>query len=103
MDGPKPAQGAKDKRGVTKANINLIDLAGSERCDKSHAKGKTLQEGKAINQGLSSLGRVISQLGQAIAKAEREGKDIPTGRDLGGLGWRTSKLTFLLRDQIHHT
>ena len=40
----------------------LIDLGGSERLLKTNAKGKLLEEGKAINLSLTALGDVINAL-----------------------------------------
>lgn len=58
-------QKSKDKSGEMMqktSQINLIDLAGSERADSTGATGDRLKEGSAINQSLSSLGNVISAL-----------------------------------------
>jgi len=38
------------------------DLAGSEKVEKTEAKGTTLEEAKKINQSLSALGNVINAL-----------------------------------------
>jgi len=45
------------------SKLNLIDLAGSERADKTGATGSTLKEGAMINQSLMALGNVINALG----------------------------------------
>lgn len=45
------------------SKVNLIDLAGSERCSKSKVRGNQLEETKAINKSLSALGDVIMSLG----------------------------------------
>ncbi|KAF4705775.1 hypothetical protein FOZ62_025804, partial [Perkinsus olseni] len=42
--------------------INLIDLAGSERQEKTHSTGSVLREANSINQSLSALGMVIKHL-----------------------------------------
>ena len=44
------------------SNINLIDLAGSERAGSTGATGERLAEGAKINASLSVLGKVISTL-----------------------------------------
>ncbi|KAH7428263.1 hypothetical protein KP509_10G083700 [Ceratopteris richardii] len=62
----------------------LIDLGGSERLLKTDAKGRILEEGKAINLSLSALGDVISAL-------QRRQSHIP---------YRNSKLTQILRDSL---
>jgi hypothetical protein len=54
-----PATGAKKTR---TSEINLIDLAGSERAESTGATGDRLKEGAQINKSLSALGNVISAL-----------------------------------------
>ena len=44
--------------------LNLIDLAGSENCNKTLAKGKVLKEGININKSLLALSNVINKLSQ---------------------------------------
>lgn len=70
----------------TVGKLNLIDLAGSERVDKTGAGDdkKMFDEAKNINMSLSCLGDVIHALG---AKQ----KHIP---------YRNSKLTHLLQDSL---
>lgn len=44
------------------AKLNLVDLAGSESVKKTGNVGSTFLEGVNINQGLLSIGKVISAL-----------------------------------------
>jgi len=70
---------------VTRSKLNLIDLAGSERLNKTEATGAMLEEAKSINKSLSALGNVM----QALSKTASGSNHIP---------FRDSKLTFLLQD-----
>jgi len=72
---------------TTTSALTLIDLAGSERLDKSHATGDRLKEAQAINKSLSALGDVIQALGER-------------GKAGGHIPFRNSKLTYLLQDQL---
>ena len=47
---------------VTASKINLIDLAGSERVNKTGVIGQRMEELKKINKSLSALGDVIAAL-----------------------------------------
>lgn len=69
---------------VTISALNLIDLAGSERLNRSKVTGDRLKETLAINKSLSSLGDVISSL-------KSNSSHVP---------FRNSKLTYLLRDSL---
>jgi len=70
----------------SQAKIHFVDLAGSEKQKKSGATGARLKEGIGINQSLTTLGRVISDL------TKPGGKAVPPFRD--------SKLTLLLKDAL---
>ena len=69
----------------TEGELNLIDLAGSERTKESGVEGQAMKEANAINKSLSSLGDVISAMGDAKAK------HVP---------YRNSKLTHLLQNAL---
>lgn len=51
------------------SKISLVDLAGSERADSTGAKGTRLKEGANINKSLTTLGKVISALAEAVSFA----------------------------------
>jgi len=53
---------ATGKKTTRTSEINLIDLAGSERAGSTGATGQRLKEGAQINKSLSALGNVISAL-----------------------------------------
>ena len=57
------AENAKLNASVV-GQLNLCDLAGSERVDKSGAQGQTLTEAKNINKSLSALAHVFESLNQ---------------------------------------
>jgi kinesin family member C1 len=67
---------------VRHGKLVLIDLAGSEKIDKSGVQGEQLKEANAINVSLSSLSNVI----QALSKKQ---KHVP---------FRDSTLTYLLQN-----
>eukprot|EP00930_Biecheleria_cincta_P035247 TRINITY_DN24251_c0_g1_i1.p1 TRINITY_DN24251_c0_g1~~TRINITY_DN24251_c0_g1_i1.p1 ORF type:complete len:781 (-),score=210.65 TRINITY_DN24251_c0_g1_i1:31-2316(-) len=68
------------------SQTHLVDLAGSERAGRTKATGDRLKEGAAINQSLSTLARVISEL------AKKGKKKNPPFRD--------SKLTYILKESL---
>jgi hypothetical protein len=72
------------------ARVSLVDLAGSERQSKTQASGAALKEGAAINQSLSTLGLVISE----IVK-QQAGKG-----HVAHIPYRSSVLTWLLRESF---
>ncbi|KGL78295.1 Kinesin-like KIF14, partial [Tinamus guttatus] len=75
-------------RSIT-SHINLIDLAGSERCSATQTVGERLKEGVSINKSLLTLGKVIS----ALSEQSQNGKKtfIP---------YRESVLTWLLKESL---
>ena len=68
--------------------LRIIDLAGSERLDKSGSHGALLTEAKHINTSLSALALVIEKL---QAKKNSDSEHIP---------YWDSKLTYLLRNSL---
>ena len=67
--------------------LYLVDLAGSERVKKSRSTGDRLHEAKSINSSLSALGKCIAALSE-------------TGKSIGHVPFRDSKLTRLLQDSL---
>ena len=87
---------AKHNRETKKATdkvslINLIDLAGSERANKTGASGDRLKEGCNINKSLTALGNVISALADNASGSSHRKKVVP---------YRDSKLTHLLKNSL---
>jgi hypothetical protein len=68
------------------SKISFVDLAGSEKVNKSKPTINQLKEAKAINQSLSSLKDVIRSL-----SAGTQNQFVP---------YRNNKLTHLMRDSI---
>lgn len=66
---------------VLRGQLNLCDLAGSERVDRSGAQGKALAEAKNINKSLSCLSGVFTAI-------NNKSQHVP---------FRDSKLTYLLQ------
>lgn len=69
---------------VLRSKFTFVDLAGSERVAQIGAEGRLRSEGIDINQGLSTLGRVINSIAEKAAH-------VP---------YRDSKLTKLLQDAL---
>ncbi|GAA6019601.1 hypothetical protein JCM11491_002819 [Sporobolomyces phaffii] len=86
-DSFSPSNGGTDSWSLVTSKFHFVDLAGSERLKRTSALGDRAKEGISINAGLSSLGNVISALGDPTKKATH----IP---------YRDSKLTRLLQDSL---
>ncbi|KAH0618349.1 hypothetical protein JD844_017461 [Phrynosoma platyrhinos] len=71
------------------SRVNLIDLAGSERCSTARTSGERLKEGVSINKSLLTLGKVISALSEQ--NQSRTKVFIP---------YRESVLTWLLKESL---
>lgn len=65
--------------------LHLIDLAGSEKVEKTGAEGTRLEEAKKINKSLTTLGIVITALSE---------------NRKGHIPYRDSKLTRILQDSL---
>ena len=78
----------KDSIDIKKSRICFVDLAGSEKVDKTLVKGKSLDEAKSINKSLSELGNVVSALNE-----KANGKS-------AYINYRNSKLTRLLQNSL---
>ncbi|ESL11943.1 kinesin [Trypanosoma rangeli SC58] len=74
----------------SRAQLNLIDLAGSERLAQSGAKGDSMWEAIHINKSLSALGNVVSKL---VEHAKHKGRRIH-------IPYKDSKLTYLLQSSL---
>ncbi|XP_051003454.1 kinesin-like protein KIF14 [Acomys russatus] len=80
-------EGEEHEHRIT-SRINLIDLAGSERCSTAHTSGERLKEGVSINKSLLTLGKVISALSE-----QASGKRV-------FIPYRESVLTWLLKESL---
>ena len=83
---PVEAMAAAEDWVTIDSKLHFVDLAGSERLKNTGASGDRAKEGIAINAGLASLGKVISQL-----STRHSGTHI---------SYRDSKLTRLLQDSL---
>ena len=69
--------------------LYFVDLAGSEKVEKTQASGKVLDEAKMINLSLSALGNVIN----ALTEPKKNGKEVH-------VPYRDSKLTRILQESL---
>ena len=74
----------------SRAQLNLIDLAGSEKLNQSGATGETMREAIHINKSLSALGNVVSKLVDQVKHKDRR-IHVP---------YKDSKLTYLLQSSL---
>ena len=68
-----------------------MDLAGSEKVERTGAEGKLLDEAKTINKSLSALGNVVNALTTLTFSPQGRANHIP---------YRDSKLTRILQDAL---
>ncbi|KAM4534065.1 kinesin-like protein KIF15-A [Odontesthes bonariensis] len=73
---------------IRMSQLNLVDLAASERQKDTPSEGSRLKEASSINRSLMCLGQVIMAL-----------VDVSNGKTRH-ICYRDSKLTFLLRDSL---
>eukprot|EP00611_Tribonema_gayanum_P016098 TRINITY_DN2807_c0_g1_i3.p1 TRINITY_DN2807_c0_g1~~TRINITY_DN2807_c0_g1_i3.p1 ORF type:complete len:941 (+),score=253.71 TRINITY_DN2807_c0_g1_i3:17-2839(+) len=78
---------------VTRSKFHLVDLAGTERADRTGATGMRFKESIKINQGLFTLGKVIRALSTPVGhrRSASSKRHVP---------YRESKLTRLLQDSL---
>ena len=77
---------------VSEGQLNLIDLAGSERINKSEVAGIGQKEAININQSLTALASVIAAMAENGKKA--------AGAKKRHVPYRDSKLTHLLQTSL---
>ena len=76
----------REKSGLWKSSLSLVDLAGCERVNDTESTGSTFKESLSINQSLLVLRRVITAL------ASRDKSVV--------IPYRESKLTSILKDSF---
>lgn len=79
------------KKGTLGSQINVVDLAGSEKQGQAQTSGDRLAEGNAINKSLSALGNVIEALADKCTGKAKPGAIIP---------YRDSSLTRMLQQAL---
>ncbi|XP_043914068.1 kinesin-like protein KIF14 [Protopterus annectens] len=71
------------------SHVNMVDLAGNERCSAAETSEKRLKEGASINKSLLTLGKVIS----ALSELSQSKKKV-------FIPYRDSVLTWLLKESL---
>ena len=79
-----------------RSQLVLVDLAGSERIRRTSSRGARLDEARAINASLHTLGQVIAAISSEAAAAERGGGSARAAH----APWRDAKLTKLLHGSL---
>jgi kinesin family protein 5 len=74
--------------------LYIVDLAGSEKVQKTAASGQRLEEAKSINTSLATLGKVINAL------TEKHVRIFSSNNNKSHVPYRESKLTKLLQDSL---
>ena len=88
--GGKP--GGKPGAAVAAGKISLVDMAGSERVNRSQVTGEAFREAVAINRSLSALLDVIDALAKKAAQGHEKSKV--------GVPYRNHLLTQLMQDSL---
>jgi kinesin family protein 6/9 len=82
-----------DDPDVSNSKLHLVDLAGSERIKNSKSVGEAQTEARHINRSLSFLEQVV------VALTQRRSSDSSGAHHTQGhVPYRSSKLTYLLKD-----
>ena len=81
--------------------LHLVELAGSERLDKSVTEATKLTEAKSVNRSLDALGRVLAALAAPTPEGGGRGpKAAAADRHPAAVPFKDSKLTRLLKDSL---
>lgn len=85
---------------ITKSQLIILDLAGSEKIKKSHTEGKSFGETKNINLSLTELGLVIKQLSEKTSphSSLKKTKNINSKNDF--INFRNSILTRIIKNSL---
>lgn len=79
--------------------LSLIDLAGSERANRTLNTGSQLREGANINKSLLALANCINSLSANSANSAASASKGTSGKEVG-VKYRDSKLTHLLKGSL---